>query len=408
MTIREELGDEVATRGYDPFDYKVHEDPYPYYTWMRAHAPVYRNEARDFWALSRHADIKDALRNPALFSSRNGISLEPELWGPHAVKTSLFLAMDPPEHGAHRAPCSGAFTPRRVAALEPRIRELARWRLEPLRDLQRFDFAADYAAALPNDVVCEMLGVPDDYWDQIRADTDQLNMREDGSSDRNPNTVAAALRMANYFVELVADMRRHPGNDVTSMMIEADVNGARHTDSDIVAFLFLMISAGNESTGKTIGNAWYIGSLMPDVRQQGLNGRAGDWAMETLRYDTANQMTARTLTRDTTIHGTELRAGARVAILPGSGNRDERVFENADRFDLDRDTSRLISYGFGPHHCIGSSLATLVMRIALEEIAAFVSDYEIDIASARRVHSPHNRGFASLPCEVTHRPKPLT
>ncbi len=397
--------DDVAARGYDPFDYQIHEDPYPVYAWMREHAPLYRNEHRDFWALSRHADVVGALRNPRLFSNCNGISLESELWGPHAVKTSFFLAMDPPEHGSYRHLAAAAFTPRRVAALEPRIRELARERLEPLRYQARFDFAADYAAGLPNDVVCEMLGVPTVDWDQIRADTDQLNQRQDGSEGRGTSAVGAALRLADYFVGLVADLRRHPGEDLTSAMIQTEVNGVRHTDTQIVAFLFLVISAGNESTGKTIGNAWYHGWRHPEAQQLGLNGRAGDWAAETLRYDSASQMTARTVMEDTIIHGTELKAGARVAILPASGNRDERVFADPDRYDLDRDTSKLISFGHGPHHCLGAALARLEMRIALEEIGALVSEYEIDMANARRVHSPHQRGFASLPCAVTHRPK---
>jgi cytochrome P450 len=172
----------------------------------------------------------------------------------------------------------------------------------------------------------------------------------------------------------------------------------------MVAFLFLVISAGNESTGKTIGNAWYHGWLRPEVRRMGLNGRAADWATETMRYDSASQMTARTLTEDTVMHGIRLEAGSRVAILPASGNRDERVFSDPDRYDLDRDTSKLISFGHGPHHCLGAALARLEMRIALEEIAALVSDYEIDVAGARRVHSPHQRGFASLPCTVSRRP----
>jgi cytochrome P450 len=408
LTIRDGFEDAVAARCYDPFDYQVHEDPYPVYAWMREHAPLYYNEERDFWALSRHADVVAALKNPARFSNRNGISLESELWGPQAVKTSFFLAMDPPDHGAHRSLVSGAFTPRRVAALEPRIRELARARLEPLRDRQGFDFAADYAAALPNDVVCEMLGVPAADWDQIRADTDQLNQRDNGSEDRGQNSVAAALRLAYYFVSLVGDLRRHPGEDLTSALIQAEVNGVKLTEAQIVAFLFLVISAGNESTGKTIGNAWYHGWLRPDVQRMGLNGRAADWVTETLRYDSASQMTARTLTEDTVIHDIQLTAGARVAILPASGNRDERVFPDPDRYDLDRDTSKLISFGHGPHHCIGAALARLEMRIVLEEIGALVSGYEIDLAHARRVHSPHQRGFASLPCAVTHRPKPRT
>jgi cytochrome P450 len=389
---------------YDPFNYRIHEDPYPVYAWMREHAPLYRNERRDFWALSRHADVVAALRNPGLFSNCNGISLETELWGPHAVKTSFFLAMDPPEHGAHRSLVSSAFTPRRVAAMEPRIRALARTRLEPLHYQSRFDFAADYAAALPNDVVCELLGVPEADWDQIRADTDQLNQRTDLSEDRGPSAVAAALRLANYFMALVTDLRRHPGDDLTSTLLQAEVNGVKHTDAQMVAFLFLVVSAGNESTGKTIGNAWYHGWLHPEVRRMGLNGRAADWATETLRYDSASQMTARTLTEDTVIHGIRLEAGSRVAILPASGNRDERVFSDPDRYDLDRDTSKLISFGHGPHHCLGAALARLEMRIALEEIAALVSDYEVDVAGARRVHSPHQRGFASLPCTVSRRP----
>jgi cytochrome P450 len=393
---------------YDPFDYRIHEDPYPTYAWLRANAPLYRNEQRDFWALSRYADVEYALSRPALFTIRNGISLEPELWGPEAASRILFHAMDPPEHGAYRRLASGAFTPRRVAALEPRIRELARARLAPLRDQHSFDFAADYAAALPNDVVCEMVGVPADDWDQIRDYTDQLNQRENGSDERGPNSVSAALRLADYFVALITDLRRHPRENLTSQMIRSQVGGAKLTDSEIVAFLFLVISAGNESTGKTIGNAWYHGWLHPDVQRAGLNGRAEDWATETLRYDSASQMVARTLTEDTAIHGTPLKAGARIAILPASANRDERVFPDPDRYDLDRDTAKLISFGRGPHHCLGGALARLEMKIALEEAGAVFSGYEIDLPNARRVHSPHQRGFASLPCSVTHRARPAT
>jgi cytochrome P450 len=393
---------------YDPFDYAIHEDPYPVYAWMREHAPLYRNEERNFWALSRHADVVAALKNSTIFSNRNGISLEPELWGPHAVKTSFFLAMDPPQHGAYRSLVSGAFTPRRVAALESRIHELARARLEPLRDRPTFDFASDYAAALPNDVVCEMLGVPAADWDQIRADTDQLNQRDAGSEERGQKSVEAALRLAYYFVSLVGDLRRHPGDDLTSALIQAEVNGTKLTEAQIVANLFLVISAGNESTGKTIGNAWYHGWTHPDAQRAGLNGRATDWATETLRFDSASQMTARTVTEETELHGVTLAAGARVALLPASGNRDWRVFPEPDRYDLDRDTSKLISFGHGPHHCLGAALARLEMTIALEEVGVLVSGYEVDMANVRRVHSPHQRGFASLPCAVDYRPTPET
>lgn len=392
---------------YDPFDYRVHEDPYPIYAWMRDQAPVYRNEDRDFWALSRHADVRDALRDPGRFSNRHGISLEPELWGPHAAKTSYFLAMDPPDHGVHRGLVVGVFTPRRIAALEPRVRELARARLEPLRDVTRFDFATDYAAGLPNDVLCEMLGVPSEDSDQVRAETDQMNRRADGSDERGPDAVSAALRLADYLVGLVTDLRRRPGDDLTSTMITAEVDGQRLTDSQIVGFLFVMIGAGNESTGKTIGNAWYQGWLRPEVRRVGLQDRAADWSEETLRYDSASQMTSRLLTEPVEVHRVTIPAGSKVALLPASANRDERAFPDPDRFDLDRDSRKMISYGHGPHHCLGSALADLQMRVALDEIGALVMDYAIDEENSRRVHSPHQRGFASLPTTVVHRPRPL-
>lgn len=119
MDVQDVHDEPAAERRYDPFDYRVQEDPHPIYAWMREHAPVYRNDERDLWALSRHADVLAALRDPVLFSNRNGISLEPDLWGPAARRTSFFLSMDPPEHGRYRGLVSSAFTSRRVAALEP-------------------------------------------------------------------------------------------------------------------------------------------------------------------------------------------------------------------------------------------------------------------------------------------------
>ena len=186
-------------------------------------------------------------------------------------------------------------------------------------------------------------------------------------------------------------------------MTQAEVDGAKLTDAQIVGFMFIMLVGGNESTGKTIGNAWYYGHLHREVQRAGLNGRADDWAGETLRYDSASQMVARVLTTDTLIHGTWVPEGARMVILHASANRDRRVFEDPDRFDLDRDTGRLISFGNGPHFCLGAGLARLEMRIALEEIGALVSEYDVDMTRARRCHSPHQHGFTSMPCAVRWR-----
>lgn len=395
----------VSDPVYDPFSYQLHEDPYPTYAWMREHAPLYRNRERDFWALSRYDDVLSALRNPALFSSRNGISLELDLWGPEAVKTSFFLAMDPPDHGKLRRLMGEVFKPRWVEAMEPRVRELARARLEPVLDEPTFDFA-DFAAALPNDVMCELVGIPAADRDLIRADNDLLNHCEDGTDKRSGATVAAGFRLAVYYVNLINDRRKHAGDDLTSAMIKARVDGKPLTDSQLVAFLFLLVSATNESTGKQIGLAWYHGWRLPEVQRAGLNGRAADWGNEALRYDSPSQMMARTLTAETVLHGTTVPEGARVTLLPAAANRDQRVFSDPDTFDLDRDTSRMISFGHGPHFCLGAVLAQLEITVALDEVGALVSGYEIDMASARWIHSPHQRGFASLPCIVTRRPRP--
>jgi cytochrome P450 len=388
---------------YDPFSYEVQQDPYPIYAWMREYAPVYHNAERNFWAVSRHADVLSVLRDPAKFTNRNGISLEPSLWGPQAYKNVFFLALDPPDHGVLRGLVSKAFTPRHVALREQRIRELTRRRLEPLLEHDHFDFAADFAAAVPNDVVCEMLGIPPEDWDTIRFDTDQLTKRENESDQRSEATLAAAFRLATYYVHLVAQMRRHPGDNLTSILTEADVNGGKLTDSEIVAFLFLLVSGGNESTGKLIGNAWFHGWRVPDVQRAGLGGRYDDWLNETLRYDSSSQMTSRTLTQDTMMHDVHVPAGSRMVVLPASGNRDHRVFTDPDRFDIDRDTRKMISFGAGPHHCLGGALATLEIRIVLEEIGNLISEYEIDMPAAVRVHSAHQRGFTSLPCTVVRR-----
>jgi cytochrome P450 len=388
---------------YDPFSYEVQDDPYPFYAWIRENAPVYRNEERSFYALSRHADVLAAMRDPGTFTNRNGISLESSLWGPQAYKNVFFLALDPPDHTVLRGLVQKNFAPRNVATREGRIRELTRRRLEPLLEQDTFDFAADLAAAVPNDVVCEMLGIPEADWDTIRFDTDLLTQRENDSDERSPETLAAAFRLATYYVHLVADIRRRPGDNLTSILTQAEVNGTKITDAEIVAFLFLIVSGGNESTGKLIGNAWYHGWRLPDVQRAGLGGRFTDWTNETLRFDSSSQMTSRTVARDIVLHDTAVPAGSRMVLLHASGNRDHRVFDDPDRFDIDRNTRKMLSFGAGPHHCLGGALAMLEISIVLQELAAHIAEYDLDMAAAKRVHSAHQRGFSSLPCTIVER-----
>ncbi len=393
---------------YSPYAYEIHEDPYPTYARLRDEAPVYRNETADFWALSRHADVVEAFRDNVRFSSAHGVSLDPAASGPHAHRTMSFLAMDPPMHGRMRGLVSRGFTPRRVAELEPRIRELTRQHLDVAVAKGTFDFIGDLAGKLPMDVISELIGVPVADRDEVRRLSDLLVHREEGVDDVPPAGVEAAFSLIAYYSDMLAQRRARRTDDLTSALLDAELDGDRLTDDEIMGFLFLMVVAGNETTTKLLGNAWYWAWRNPDERAKPFAdlARIPAWVDETLRFDTSSQMLARVTTAPIQLPDTVIPDGARVVLLVGSANRDERVFAAADRYDLDRpqtETQQLASFGFGRHFCLGASLARLEARVCLEELVARVRDYDIDSDAARRVHSVNVRGFASLPTTVVPR-----
>jgi cytochrome P450 len=390
---------------YSPYDYAVHEDPYPIYARLRAEAPLYRNEELDFWALSRHEDVLGAFRNPAQLSNRFGVSLDPAAYGPQAERAMSFLAMDPPRHTRMRALVSRVFTPTRVAALEQRVRAIAVEHIEPALELGQFDFVGDVAGRIPMDVISEMIGVPRQDRAEVRRLADLLVHRDPGLFDIPHAGKEAALTMAGYFAHMVAERRHSPCDDLTSALLDADVEGDRLSDDEVISFLFLMTVAGNETTTKLLANAWYWGWRFPDQRARALAdpGRVADWVEETLRFDTSTQMLLRVTTGKVELLGTALPDSSRVLLLVGSANRDERVFPEPDRYDLDRDTSKLVSFGSGRHFCLGAALARLEARVGLAELVRRVADYDVDDTAAERVHSINVRGFASLPTAVTAR-----
>lgn len=390
---------------YSPYDYAVHEDPYPVYARLRAQAPLYRDDELDFWAISRHADVAAAFRDHERFSSRNGVSLDPSAWGPAAHRTMSFLALDPPSHTRMRSLVSKGFTPRRVRDLADGILRLTRRHLDPALEAGAFDAVADVAGRLPMDVISEMMGVPDADRAEVRRLADLVVHREEGINDVPPAGMAAALTLVGYYEDLLAAKRRRPGGDLTSALLAAEDDGDRLDDKEIIAFLFLMVVAGNETTTKLLANALYWGWRNPGQVALPLADPAWvtRWVEETLRYDTSSQMIARTVARDTELYGTVVPAGARMLLLIGSANRDPAVFPDADVYDLARDTSQLISFGGGRHYCLGANLARLEARIALTEFARRVRAYDVDAGRAVRVHSVNVRGFAALPVSVTLR-----
>ncbi|MBI2169910.1 MAG: cytochrome P450 [Actinobacteria bacterium] len=397
----------MTSVSYDPYDYAIHDDPYPTYTRLRDEAPVYRNDDLGFWALSRHADVGAAFRDPARFSSAEGVTLDPAATGPHAHRTMSFLALDDPRHGRLRGLVSRGFTPRRVAELEPHIRELTRSYLDPLVDADSFDFIADFAARLPMDVISELMGVPTVDREEVQRLANVVVHRDEGARDVPPAAVEAAFGLAAYYAAMVDDRRRVRTDDLTSALIDAEVDGAKLTDDEIIGFLFLMVVAGNETTTKLLGNAWYWAWRNPEQRAKPFDDptRIPAWVEETVRFDTSTQMLARTATEDVRLHGVDVPAGGRVLLLVGSANRDDRVFPEPDRYEIERDTTDLLSFGLGRHYCLGAALARLEARVALEEVVNLITDYEVDARSAIRVHSVNVRGFASLPSVVRARVK---
>ncbi|MCP4436139.1 MAG: cytochrome P450 [Actinomycetia bacterium] len=390
---------------YNPYDYAIHEDPYPTYARLRTEAPCYHNEEKAFWALSRHDDVAAAFRDSDTYSSSHGVSLDPAATGPDAHRTMSFLAMDPPRHTRMRALVSKGFTPRRVSLMEDNIRDISRRHLDVALDSDTFDMVADFAGKLPMDIVSEMMGVPAADRDELRRLADLLVHRDEGVEDVPQAGAEAAISLVSYYSDMISERRSRRTDDLTSALLDAEIDGDRLTEQEVMGFLFLMVVAGNETTTKLLANAWYWAAMNPAQKARVLAEpeMIPQWVEETLRYDTSSQMLARTTTREVELHGVTIPEGGRVLLLAGSANRDESVFDNADRYDIGRDTSDLLSFGTGRHFCLGASLARLEARVCLEELLARVDGWEVDHQAAQRVHSVNVRGFATLPTSVSRR-----
>jgi cytochrome P450 len=387
----------------NPYSHAFHDDPFPMYRDLRDNAPCYHNEALDFWALSRYEDVLAALHDPQTYCSRHGVTLEAQNSLP------MLLTTDPPQHTELRRLVSRAFTPRRVADLEPVVRDLSKGFLQPLLDKGEGDMVGDYAARLPMDVISRLLGVPQEDEDSLQAWTDALLDRDEGVPDVTPAGIEAAINLFKYFSRFVADRRAAIANgsapdDFTTALCTAGTDGDELSDEQVVGFCFLLIIAGNETTTKLLANCMLTLQRYPGERAKvvGDPARIPDAIEEILRYEGSTQLMARTLTRPVELHGERMPEGAKVLLLLGSANRDERVFDRPDEFSLDRASSvQHVGFGHGIHVCLGAALARLEMRVSLEEILRRMPGYEIDEAACTRVHSGNVRGWATMPirCE---------
>jgi cytochrome P450 len=389
---------------YDPFSYEIDQDPYPVYRWMRDFAPAYRNERLDFWALTRFADNLEAFLDPATYSSSWGTSLE-FMDGPKS-DLGLMIFMDAPRHTRYRKLVSKAFTPGRVAALEPMIRTIAVRHLDALRGRRRFDAVREFTARLPMDVISTMLGIPEADRAEVQRKSNLQLHREPGNPLPVPEAIQASLGLARYWGEQIDERRRRPQDDLMTRLVEvelADEDGVpqRLTDDEIRAFCMLLATAGNETVTKLLATALHELARHPGERR--ILVEEPRWIAnaveETLRYDPPSQYQGRVTTRPVEWHGRRLPERARVLLLNGASGRDERRFAEPDRFDVRRRFDLHLGFGYGRHICLGASLARLESRIGLEEFLRRWPEYEVPPDGIERMHSSNVRGFAGLVIE---------
>ncbi|GAC1523701.1 MAG: cytochrome P450 [Marmoricola sp.] len=405
----------MSSQVFDPYDYDFHEDPYPAYAWLRAESPLHYAPADDLWVLSRHADVFATLRDDVTFSNRMGVALDASAWNADAHRVMSFLALDGSDQTRLRKLVSAAFTPRRVRELAPRIQQLTEHYLARVLDASddrgESDWIADLAGKLPMDVISEMMGVPEEDRDEVRRLADLVVHREGGVRDVPEAGMLAAFELISYYEAMVKQRRDRPTDDLTSALTVAEIGDDRLTDGEIIAFLFLMVVAGNETTTKLLGNALFHLSADP-AQQKGVftaedpEEAVAPWVEETLRFDTSSQMIARYVSADVTLYDTTIPAGSKLLVLLGSANRDERVFTDPTTYDLRRDKTELarsLSFGSGRHFCLGANLARLEARIVLAELVRRVESFQVDRDRSVRVHSTSVRGFATLPTSFVRR-----
>jgi cytochrome P450 len=384
---------------YDPFDFAIDDNPYPIWRRMRDEAPLYHNEKYDFYALSRYNDVARELHNWDTYRSGRGTTMDIIMSGVE-VPPGVILFEDPPLHDLHRRVLSRVFTPRRMEAIEPLTRQYCVRALDELAGASRFDLITDFGALIPMRTIGYLLGIPEEGQQQIRDNTDASIGLKDGSFQSvSSATFENAYQLFADYIEWRAE---HPSDDVMTQLLNAEVveDGELRplTRIEVLTYTSMIAGAGNETTTRLIG---FIGQLLaehPDQRRElvedfSLIPRAIE---EVLRYESPSPVQARTVARDTEVHGQTIAEGSIMLLLNGSANRDERQYPDGDSFDIHRTGSHL-SFGQGLHFCLGSSLARMQARVALEEMLTRWPEWEIDLDDAEMAHTSSVRGWGRLP-----------
>lgn len=387
---------------WDPYRPDLSKDPYPAYRRLRQEAPLYHNAEYDFYALSRFADIEEHLANAEVFSSARSDILE-FIKEDFEVPPSMFIWRDPPQHTVYRNVVSRIFTPRRMNDLENQIRDYCVRCLEPHEGADRFDFIADLGAKLPGGVIGMLLGIPDEDRDLIYERVTGNLRTEEGK----PMEVDQASFQGEGYEEYVDWRAKNPSDDLMTMLLEVDFTDEHGTErkltrEEVLNFVNVIAGAGNETTSRLIGWAGKILGENPDQRRE----IAADPNLitpaieEILRMEPPGPAVARYVAQDVEIHGQTVPAGSAMLFLLAAANRDEDRFPDSESFNVHRQGQPHITFGRGVHSCLGSALARVEGRVALQEILKRFPDWTVDTENAEFSSSSSTRGWDTLPAFI--------
>jgi cytochrome P450 len=389
---------------YDPWEPELNADPYPMFKRLRDTAPLYYNEPHDFYALSRFDDVNRALVDNQTFSSARGVVLE-ILKSGMEIPPGTLIFEDPPIHDIHRNLLSRAFTPRKINAIEPKVREFTARCLDHIVGGDQFDFVKQLGAVMPLRVVGMLFGIPEHFQKLVQEDGDRHIRTERGGQLDNSDGMITDGQVFAEFIDWRVD---NPSDDLTSELLEVefeDETGTRrrlHRD-ELLMFMNVVAVAGAETTTRLIGWSGKLLSEHADQRRL----LAADRSLlpgaieEILRYEPPALQAARYVTRDVEYYGHTVPDGSAILTLIGAANRDEQRFgPDAESFDITRAPRQHLTFGVGAHYCLGNALARIEGRIALDEILNRFPDWEVDLDSAAFSSSSAVRGWDSMPARI--------
>jgi cytochrome P450 len=374
-------------------------DPYPAYRELCASSPVCWNDVTKFWALLKYDDVRFVSSNPATFTSTKGITI-PDPHMPNPVQDGNLIFTDPPRHRQLRKLINSGFTRRRVAVLEPKIREIVRGILDGLEPDSVHEFAEEIAAPLPTRMIAELIGAPPDDWEQFRAWSDAATGTADPEIELDP--FVALGQLFAYFEKLIATRGIEPADDLLSVLAGAEIEGHRLADEDLLNFAFLLLVAGNETTRNLIALGTLALIAHPDqcrllVDDPTLISAAVE---EMLRWNSPVVHMARTATTDVEIRGQRIAEGDVVVMLYGSANRDEDVFgADSEEFKVTRHPNPHIAFGCGEHSCVGAQLARLEAAVMFEELLRRFPKLEL-VGEVERMRATMVPGVKRMPVRL--------